>query len=63
VTGEKEDSDSGTDDEMVPQESVSHAQAFNAFETSLRWLEAQPNTDPFTCKEVEELCCSEKSPN
>ena len=64
VTGEKEDSDSGTDDEMVPQELVSHAQAFNAFETSLRWLEAQPNIDPFHLLLVRKWrdCAAQKEP-
>ena len=47
VTGERDNTDPESDDEMEPQHSVSHAQAFDAFEIALRWLEGQSDTDPF----------------
>ena len=39
--------DPESDDEVEPQPTVSHAQAFDAFETALKWLEGQSDTDPF----------------
>ena len=39
--------DPESDDEVEPQPTVSHAQAFHAFETALKWLEGQSDTDPF----------------
>ena len=42
-----QDSDLSSDDEMNSQPFVTGAEACNAFETALRWLEAQEGTDPF----------------
>ena len=47
VTGEKDSLDLESDDEMEPQPTVSPSQAFDAFETALKWLEGQSDTDPF----------------
>ena len=39
-------SDPESDVEIVLQPSVTHTQAFDAFQTALDWLEAQSDTDP-----------------
>ena len=57
--------DPESDDEVEPQPTVSHAQAFDAFETALKWLEGQSDTDPFHLLLVRKwrdiYCCPEKS--
>ena len=47
VTGGGDSLDPESDDEMEPQPTVSHAQAFDAFKMALKWLEGQSDTDPF----------------
>ena len=46
VTRDDIDSDPESDVEIVLQPSVTHTQAFDAFQTALDWLEAQSDTDP-----------------
>ena len=48
VTGDvsRDNLDSEPEEETEPQPSVSHAEAFEAFETALKWLEGQSDTDP-----------------
>ena len=40
------ESDKDDDASGILQQSVTHAQACDAFEAGLKWLEAQGNTDP-----------------
>jgi hypothetical protein len=45
VTGGRANSDTESEDETVCEDWVSNAQAFEAFQTALKWLERQPDTD------------------
>ena len=46
VTRDDIDSDPESDVEIVLQPTVTHTQAFDAFQTALNWLEAQSDTGP-----------------
>ena len=41
-----QDSDSDSEEDLVPQATITHSQACEAFSKALEWMEAQPEIDP-----------------